>query len=75
MVNGKQDDSLFTISYSCKQKFVVCPFVCEETNGRFPFANGLNGLAIYVMVFINSFDWACSNLFIFHRPQNNTTFP
>ncbi len=23
----------------CKQKFVVCPFVDEETNGSYPFAN------------------------------------
>ncbi len=28
---------------SCKRKFVVCPFVGEETNGSYPFANGLNG--------------------------------
>jgi hypothetical protein len=25
--------------------FVVCPFVYDETNGRYPFANGLNELA------------------------------
>jgi hypothetical protein len=25
--------------------FVVCPFADEETNGDYPFANGLNGLA------------------------------
>ncbi len=28
-------------------KFVVCPFVDEETIGSYPFANGLNGLPIY----------------------------
>jgi hypothetical protein len=35
----------FTICSSCKQKFVVSPFVNEETNRRYPFANKLNGLA------------------------------
>jgi hypothetical protein len=25
--------------------FVVCPFIDEETNGSYPFANGLSGLA------------------------------
>ncbi len=34
----------FTVCSSHKPKFVVCPFVDEETNGRFPFANGLTGL-------------------------------
>ncbi len=32
----------------CEKKngsFVVCPFADEETNGDYPFANGLNGLA------------------------------
>jgi hypothetical protein len=32
----------FTIGRSCKRKFVVCPFVEEEINGSYPFANGLN---------------------------------
>jgi hypothetical protein len=36
--------NLFTVYSSCKRKFVVCPFVDEETNGSYPFANGLNGL-------------------------------
>ncbi len=35
----------FSICSSCKRKFVVCPFVDEETNGSYPVANGLNGLA------------------------------
>ncbi len=35
----------FSICSSCKQKFVVCPFVHKETNGHYPFANRLNGLA------------------------------
>jgi hypothetical protein len=35
----------FTVFASCKPKFVVCLFVYEETNGSYPFANGLNGLA------------------------------
>jgi hypothetical protein len=30
----------FTVCSSCKQKFVVCPFVDEETNTSYPFANG-----------------------------------
>ncbi len=30
---------------SCKRIFFLCPFVYEETNGSFPFTNGLNGLA------------------------------
>ncbi len=29
----------------CRQKFVVCPYVDEETNGSYPFANRLNVLA------------------------------
>ncbi len=33
----------FTICTSCKQKFVVCPFVYEETNGCYLIANGLRG--------------------------------
>ncbi len=38
----------FTVCPSCQLKFVVCPFVYEETSGSYPFANGpnrLNGLA------------------------------
>ncbi len=31
----------FTIGSSCKQKFVVCPFVDKES---YQFANGLHGL-------------------------------
>ncbi len=27
----------FIVSLSCKRKFVVCPFVYEETNGSYPF--------------------------------------
>jgi hypothetical protein len=34
----------FTVCSLCKQKFVVCHFVDEETSGRYPFANGLNWL-------------------------------
>ncbi len=30
----------FTVCSSCKRKFVVCLFAYEETNGRYPFANG-----------------------------------
>jgi hypothetical protein len=45
--NGNPCDflNLFTICSSCKRKFVVCPFVDEETNESYPFANGLNGIA------------------------------
>jgi hypothetical protein len=34
----------FTFCSSCKQKFVICPFVNEETNRSYPFAHGLNRL-------------------------------
>jgi hypothetical protein len=34
---------LFTVCSSCKQKFVVWPFVYKETNGTYPFSNELNG--------------------------------
>jgi hypothetical protein len=50
--NGKQKTegqatflNLFTVCSSCKGKFVVCSFVDEETQGSYPFANGLNELA------------------------------
>jgi hypothetical protein len=42
---GEFPFNLLAIFSSCKRKFVVCPLVDEETNGSFPFANGLNGLA------------------------------
>jgi hypothetical protein len=31
-----------------KRKFVVCPFDYEETNGSYPFSNGLNGSPVAV---------------------------
>jgi hypothetical protein len=34
----------FTVCSSCKRKFVVCPFLNEETDGSYPFSNGLNRL-------------------------------
>jgi hypothetical protein len=34
----------FTVCSSSKRKFVVCPFVDEETNGSYPFGYGLNRL-------------------------------
>jgi hypothetical protein len=37
----------FTVYSSCKRKFVVCPFVDEETKGSHLVANGLNRLAHY----------------------------
>jgi hypothetical protein len=43
---GKQKSRRFSLSFivssQCSQKFVVCPFIDEETNGSYPFANGLN---------------------------------
>jgi hypothetical protein len=36
---------LFIVCSSSKWKFVVYPFIDEETNGSCPFANGLNGPA------------------------------
>ncbi len=35
----------FAVRSSYKRKFVVCPCVYEVTDGSYPFANGLNGLA------------------------------
>ncbi len=35
---------LFSVCSSYKRKFVVCPFVDEETNGSYLFSNGLNGI-------------------------------
>ncbi len=32
----------FPICSLRKQKFAVCPFLCEETNRSYPFANKLN---------------------------------
>jgi hypothetical protein len=36
--------SVFRFPYVVQTEIVVCPFVYEETNGSYPFANGLNGL-------------------------------
>jgi hypothetical protein len=39
---------------------VVCPFIDEETNGSYLFANvlnGLNGLTIYSMITCNNFNY------------------
>jgi hypothetical protein len=49
VTNGKTEaQAMFLNSFAvcslCKQKFVIRPFVEEETNGSFPFTNGLNGL-------------------------------
>jgi hypothetical protein len=35
----------FIICSLCKRKFVVGPFVDEETKGSYPFSNGLNELS------------------------------
>jgi hypothetical protein len=37
-----------------KRKFVICPFVYEQTNGSYPFANGPYRLAIYAHLFFAS---------------------
>jgi hypothetical protein len=46
--NGKRkmeaQVNMFTLCSSFKWKFVVCPFVDEETNRIYLFANGINGL-------------------------------
>ncbi len=50
----------FTVCSLCQQKFVICPFVDDETNGLYPFANrlnelyGLNGLLyiIFILLYI-----------------------
>ncbi len=42
----------FTICSSCKRKFVVYPFVDKEANGRYSFANRLNGLAHLWLVYM-----------------------
>jgi hypothetical protein len=41
--------NLLTVGASRKRKFVVYPFVDEETNGSYLFANGLNGLKELVL--------------------------
>jgi hypothetical protein len=33
----------FTFYSLCKRKFVICPFVNEETNRSYPFAHGFIG--------------------------------
>jgi hypothetical protein len=35
----------FTVCSSCKRMFVVFLFANKETNGSYPFENGLSGLA------------------------------
>ncbi len=56
--NGRPEDFLLSV-YSllkCKQKFVVFPFVDEETNGSYQFAHGLNRLThLYFLVWKNLF--------------------
>jgi hypothetical protein len=44
----------FTVFSLCKRKCVVCQFVDKkQTNGSYPFANGLNGLAHLFYLFIS----------------------
>ncbi len=45
--NGKQKPRQFPLirlPFVHRANFVVSPFVDKETNGSYPFANGLNGL-------------------------------
>jgi hypothetical protein len=66
--------SSVTVCSSCRRKFVVCPFVYEETNRSYLFANGLTG-----MHGINKLDglahlWSISD----HEanvPDHDTTIP
>ncbi len=46
MESGSPGDFSYSIYHLLivKLKFIVCPFVAEETNGSYPFANGLNRL-------------------------------
>ncbi len=41
--NGSPGDfvNLFIVCSSCQRKFVICPFLDEETNGSYRFAKGL----------------------------------
>jgi hypothetical protein len=44
-----------SVGSSCKWKFVICPFVDEETNGSYPFSvrlTALTDLPIYDYLFI-----------------------
>ncbi len=55
MENGSPGNFPYSVNVRspAKQKFVIYPFVDEETNGSYPFANGLkklNGLAPASMV-------------------------
>jgi hypothetical protein len=38
-----EDQNPFTVCPSSKGKFIVCPFVDEETNVSYPFVKGLKG--------------------------------
>jgi hypothetical protein len=55
----------FTVCSSCKRKFVVCLFVDKETNGSYPFANGLDGL--------NGFAHLCTDVTQFLSKQKTTS--
>jgi hypothetical protein len=45
MENGNPGDFPLSVYLLLIFQTEVCPFVDEETNGSYPFANGLNGLA------------------------------
>jgi hypothetical protein len=49
MENEKRKPRRFSLirlpfAHRAKNCFSFCPFIDEETNGSYPFANGLNGL-------------------------------
>ncbi len=52
----------FTVCSSCKRKFVICPFVDEETNGIYLLANGLNGLLYIIFVLYLSIIYVYLNI-------------
>jgi hypothetical protein len=47
----------FTVCASCKLKFVICPFVDEETNKSYPFATVLSGLNLLNRLKVLAHPW------------------
>jgi hypothetical protein len=63
----------FSISSSCKQTCVVCLFVDAETNGSYPFANGLNGLnRLNGLNGLNRLKWTCPSMLFTHLSFRRT---
>jgi hypothetical protein len=42
----------FTVCSSCRWKFFVCLFVDKETNGSYPFENGLNIIMVLTLALL-----------------------